>query len=137
MRLWTLKNVVSRLTTIIKLFLLQHELEILNHANQVINNRCGIEQVNNKDLPPENRLFGHGVLGYKMNTDDTECTYMGMKEVKFLDILREIQTKRAEEASGINFDQDFHDPKKFKTLGNHVSIDELKELYKFKGPNNL
>ena len=72
-----------------------------------------------------------------MNTDDTECTYMGMKEVKFLDILREIQTKRAEEASGINFDQDFHDPKKFKTLGNHVSIDELKELYKFKGPNNL
>ena len=112
--------------------ILQHELEILNHANQIVHDRCVVAQVSNQELAPEDRLHGHGVLGYKMNTENTECTYMGMKEVKFLDILRQLQTKRAEEASGIKFDNDL---RKFKTLGNHVSINELKELYQFKGPN--
>ena len=52
-----------------------------------------VAQVSNQELAPEDRLHGHGVLGYKMNTENTECTYMGMKEVKFLDILRQLQTK--------------------------------------------
>ena len=111
--------------------LLQHELEILRHANRVVHERCVVAQVDNKQLAPEDRLHGHGVLGYKMNEDDKECAYMGMKEVKFLNILREIQTKRAEKASGLNFNID---QGKFKTLGSHVSLDELKSMYRFKGP---
>lgn len=50
---------------------------------------------------------------------------------KYRDILRKIQTQRAEEISGLKFTDESI---KFKTLGEHVSLDELKSLYKYKGP---
>ena len=58
---------------------------------------------------------------------------MAMKEIKFLNILRTLQTERASKISGISFEQD-QDPSKFMTLGTHISLDQLKSMYKFKGP---
>ena len=50
-----------------------------------------------------------------------------------LNILRTLQTERASKISGISFEQDT-DPSKFMTLGTHISLDQLKSMYKFKGP---
>ena len=58
---------------------------------------------------------------------------MAMKEVKFLNILRTLQTERAAQVSGITFEEDTH-PSKFMTLGTHVSLEQLKTMYKFKAP---
>ena len=55
---------------------LNHELEILNHANKEIEKRCVIAQVDNKDLSPEDRLYGQGVLGYKMAFGGTYRHYI-------------------------------------------------------------
>jgi len=98
---------------------MEHELEILRHSNQ--------------ELKPEDRLHGHGVLGYTINSENKDCVFMAMKEVKFLNILRTLQTERAAKVSGINFEEDI-DPSKFMTLGNHVSLEQLKTMYKYKGP---
>ena len=86
--------------------ILQNELEILHRTNQIVHNQCVIAQVANLELALEDRLYGHDVLGYQLNTENLECTYMGLREAKFLDILRQIQTKRSEDASGIIFDED-------------------------------
>ena len=86
--------------------ILQNELEILHRTNQIVHNQCVIARVANLELALEDRLYGHDVLGYQLNTENLECTYMGLREAKFLDILRQMQTKRAEEASGIQFDSD-------------------------------
>ena len=112
---------------------MEHELEILRHANSEMAKQCEIKQVSNEELNPDDKLYGSGVLGYKMNTDNKECVFMGMKEVKFLNILRKLQTQRAEEISGMNFHDDF-DPTKFVALGSHISLDQLKSMYRYKGP---
>ena len=85
---------------------MQYELEILYRTNEAVRNQCVIAQVANLELALEDRLYGHDVLGYQLNTENLECTYMGLREAKFLDILRQMQTKRAEEASAIQFDED-------------------------------
>jgi len=112
---------------------MKHELEILKHANEEIQNQCVAKQVSNEELNPEDRLHGHGVLGYTINTENKDCVFMAMKEIKFLNILRTLQTERASKISGISFEQDT-DPSKFMTLGTHISLDQLKSMYKFKGP---
>ena len=112
---------------------MEHELEILRHSNQEIQNQCMVKQVSNEELKPEDRLHGHGVLGYTINSENKDCVFMAMKEVKFLNILRTLQTERAAKVSGINFEEDI-DPSKFMTLGNHVSLEQLKTMYKYKGP---
>ena len=78
----------------------------MHRTNQIVHNQCVIAQVANLELALEDRLYGHDVLGYQLNTEYSECTYMGLREAKFLDILRQMQTTRAEEASGIQFDDD-------------------------------
>lgn len=113
---------------------LKHELEILKHANQEVEQDCVIKQVDNTELAPEDRLHGHGVMSYQINQEKNTCSFMAMKEVKFLNILRQIQTSRAEEMSGMNFQQNAIDPEQFQTLGSHVSLDKLKTMFKFKGP---
>ena len=112
---------------------MNHELEILRHSNEEIQKKCVAKQVSNEELSPEDRLHGHGVLGYKLNSENKDCVFMAMKEIKFLNILRTLQTERASKISGITFEQDM-DPSKFMTLGTHISLDELKSMYKFKGP---
>jgi len=112
---------------------MDHELEILRHSNQEIQNECVAKQVSNEELNPEDRLHGHGVLGYKINNENKDCVFMAMKEIKFLNILRTLQTERAAKVSGISFEQDT-DPSKFMTLGAHVGLDQLKAMYKHKGP---
>jgi hypothetical protein len=112
---------------------MKHELEILAHATSEVQNRCVIAQVSNEELPPAQRLHGHGVLGYKINTDLPECLYMGMKEVNFLAKMRKVQKKRAEEVSGQKF-TDNDDV--FQTLGRHVSLEKLKKTFKYKGPED-
>ena len=78
----------------------------MHRTNQIVHNQCVIAQVANLELALEDRLYGHDVLGYQLNTENSECNYMGLREAKFLDILRQMQTTRAEEASGIQFDDD-------------------------------
>lgn len=110
---------------------LNHEMEILGHANHEVQDHCVVAQVSNEELDPQDRLSGHGVLGFKINSEDTECSYMGMKEVKFLEIIRSIQTKRSEDVSGIKFKP--IEPN-LKPLGSHLSIDMMKTMFKHKGP---
>jgi len=112
---------------------MKHELEILKHSNEEVQSQCVAKQVSNEELNPEDRLHGHGVLGYTINTENKDCVFMAMKEIKFLNILRTLQTERASKISGISFEQDT-DPSKFMTLGTHISLDQLKSMYKFKGP---
>merc|ERR1712223_496160 len=112
---------------------MKHELEILRHSNQEIQNQCVAKQVSNEELNPEDRLHGHGVLGYKINNENKDCVFMAMKEIKFLNILRTIQTERAAKVSGLSFEQDM-DPTKFMTLGAHIGLDQLNAMYKHKGP---
>ena len=81
----------------------QHELEILKQTNKELQDLCVINQINDQDIIPKDN---QKVIEYKLkNTEDTECTYIGLKEPKFLDILRDIQTKRAEKASGFKFER--------------------------------
>ena len=82
----------------------QYELEILKQTNKELQDHCVINQVNdNQDIIPNDN---HKVIEYKLkNTNNTDCTYIGMKEPYFLDILRDIQTKRAEKASGFKFER--------------------------------
>ena len=61
---------------------MKHELEILKHANEEIQNQCVAKQVSNEELNPEDRLHGHGVLGYTINTE--KCTEP--KEIHFKSI---------------------------------------------------
>lgn len=74
------------------------EIEAFHQANEKAQAKCNIKQVENKDLDPEQRWYGHGVLAYKLNKDiiDEECRFMAMNELKFLDYLRNLQIHRLE-----------------------------------------
>ncbi len=73
---------------------MKKELELLEAANQELVKKCVIKAVANEMLPAKERLFGHGVMGYQLNTEIPECQYFAMREEIFLGKLRAEQEKR-------------------------------------------
>ena len=80
---------------------MDRELEILRHGKSDMTKKCEFRQVSNEELNANDKLYGSGILGYKMNAENKECVLMGMGELKFLSILQKVQTQRAEEIKGI------------------------------------
>ena len=75
---------------------LKEENQILKQAIDKVKERCIEAEVKNKLLAKKNRLYGNGVMGYKVreNSDD-DCPYYTMKETKFVDDVRSIQKNKS------------------------------------------
>ncbi len=76
---------------------MESEIKRLTGANGYAKKWCIREEVPNETLPPSERLWGHGLLGYRINKKSVTCKFYGMLENKFLDYLRAVQTKKAAE----------------------------------------
>ena len=76
---------------------LNHEKEILAHANDHVKQTCIEGQVDNKLLPKKDRLYGADVMAYKLkeNAADSLCPYYTMKELSFLNDVRDIQETKS------------------------------------------
>ena len=79
------------------------ELDKLRQAQDKLMDKCDFVQMSNEDLPPANRLFGHGVMGFQQRTNldkfgldnRTNCRYYALKEADFVQEIREFQTNRS------------------------------------------
>lgn len=112
---------------------MQHEMEILRHANDQMKQTCAPRTVDNQELPPEQRLNGKGVMTFKVDESLPDCKFMAMKETAFLDYMRTLQTERAEKCCGKLLNR--YNPKLYQEL-RYESLDKLKDMFpNFKGPN--
>ena len=71
------------------------EVELLRAWNKRAEERCPLKYVAKGRLPRNERPWGNGVLGYKMLTNDPDCQLMAMQELRFIDLVRETQKKKA------------------------------------------
>ncbi len=79
-----------------------NELEKLRTATDIVTKRCVKKHVANRELSPKDRLYGSGVMAYKLNEENESCQYYAMDEQKFLDLLRKAQTQRLVEENQKN-----------------------------------
>ena len=71
------------------------ELEAYRQWNKEAEAKCPLKFLPKSKLPREDRPWGAGVLGYQVLNKDHECQLMAMQELKFIDMLRNSQKKRA------------------------------------------
>ena len=75
---------------------LEHEREILARATEKVKERCIESEVDNNLLAKKDRLYGQGVMGYKMKENsDKDCPYYTMKEKSFVDEVRATQLQKS------------------------------------------
>ena len=75
---------------------LEHEKEILVRATKKVKERCIESEVDNNLLAKKDRLYGKGVMGYKMKENsDKDCPYYTMKETSFVDEVRATQLQKS------------------------------------------
>ena len=75
---------------------LEHEKEILVRATKKVKERCIESEVDNNLLAKKDRLYGKGVMGYKMKENsDKDCPYYTMKETSFVDEVRATQLHKS------------------------------------------
>ena len=71
------------------------ELPKIQGLNNEAKERCPLKFVPKGKLPRNERPYGAGILGYKILSNDPQCKLMGMQELAFIDLVRNIQKGRA------------------------------------------
>ena len=71
------------------------ELPKIQTLNNETKERCPLKFVPKGKLPRSERPYGAGILGYQILSKDPQCKLMGMQELAFIDLVRNIQKGRA------------------------------------------
>ena len=70
------------------------EVNKLRLLNQKSEEKCAIKKVPIEELAVDDRPWGQGIAGFKTDSKDLECHLMLMQELKFIDVIRNSQSRR-------------------------------------------
>ena len=125
---------------------LEHEKEILARATEKVKERCIESEIDNKFLAKKDRLYGKGVMGYKMKENsDKDCPYYTMREASFVDEVRATQLQKSKKKfetdnSGKSSQQvlSINSPEMSSNgiwaPANELDIETLKKRFRYKQP---